>query len=113
MEEDEFEVYEEPHEFEIDVRRTVLINHELLLEGISRAESEEVEKFDLTNEDQRAVVTWIESKHDEFRQAANNLALVGLITRFHHWLTHLANRIRDEKDKSFDRSVAQELKFLK
>ena len=112
MEEYEFEAQEIPHEFEIDVRRVVLINHELVLQGIDRAETEEVEKFDLTNEDQGAVVSWIESKHDEFRQAANNLALVGLITRFHHWLTHLANRIRDDKDESFDRSIAQELGFL-
>jgi hypothetical protein len=112
MVEYEFEEHEVPHEFEIDVRRVVLINHELLLQGIDRAEDEEVEKFDMSKEDERSLVGWIGRQHDEFRIAANNLALVGLITRFNHWLTHLANRIRDDKDKSFDRSIAKELKFL-
>jgi uncharacterized protein YjbI with pentapeptide repeats len=84
----------------------------LVLESIDRAEAEEVAKLDLTDENQRGVATWIERQHDEFRRAANNLALVGLVTRFHHWLTFLANRIRDDKHKSFDRSIAKELRFL-
>jgi hypothetical protein len=113
MDEPEFEEYETPHEFEIDVRRTVLINHELLLEGITRAEAEELTKLDdLTEENRRGIATWIESKHDEFRRAANNLALVGLVTRFHHWLTYLANLVREDGDKSFHQSVIQELTFL-
>jgi hypothetical protein len=112
MDEYEFEEYEVPHEFEIDVRRVVLINHELVLQGVDRAEDEELAKFDMSKEDERSVAAWIGHQHDEFRKAANNLALVGLVTRFHHWLTFLANRIRDDKDKSFDRSIAQELGFL-
>ncbi len=112
MEEYEFEEYEAPHEFETDVQTVVLINHKLVLEGIDRAEAEEVAKLDVTNENQRGVVTWIKGQHDELRRAANNLALVGLVTRFHHWLTYLANRRRDDKDQKFDRSVVKELRFL-
>ena len=112
MDEPKFEEYEAPHEFEADVQNVVLINHKLVLEGIDRAEAQEVAKLDLTNENQRGVATWIERQHDEFRKAANNLALVGLVARFHHWLIHLANRLRDDKNRTFDRNVVQELGFL-
>jgi hypothetical protein len=104
--------YDYKHEFEVDVRKVVLINHELTLEGITRAEAEEVEKLDLTDEGERSVASWIEGQHDEYRRAATNLALVGLVTRFHHWLAHLANRIRGKANQTFDRSVSQELHFL-
>lgn len=107
---DEFEIQESPHNFEIDVRRVVLINHEIVLEGITRAEKEEVEKFDTTDDGQRDLVAWIERQHDEFRRAANNLALVGLITRLHHWLCYLANLLRPKR--TFDNSLAKEFRFL-
>lgn len=106
----EFEIQEIPHNFEIDVRRVVLINHEIVLEGITRAENEAVEQFDTTDDGQRDLVTWIERQHDEFRRAANNLALVGLITRLHHWLCYLANLIRPIR--TFDNSLAHEFRFL-
>lgn len=115
MDEDYFDSYpEQPyvHEFETDVRKVVLIHHELALEGITRAEAEEVARLDLTDEGQRSVATWIESQHDGYRRAAINLALVGLVARFHHWLTHLANRIRDKANQTFEGSVAQEMYFL-
>jgi hypothetical protein len=104
--------YESPHEFEIDVRKVVLINHELTLEAITRAEDETVARFDLTDEGQRSTADYVCRQHDEFRKAATNLALVGLVTRFHHWLTYLANRIRGKANQTFDKSVAQEMYFL-
>jgi hypothetical protein len=115
MDEDYFDSYPEQtyvHEFETDVRKVVLIHHELALEGITRTEAEEVARLDLTNEGQRSVATWIAGQHDEYRRAAINLALVGLVTRFHHWLAYLANRIRGDANETFDRSVAQEMNFL-
>jgi hypothetical protein len=34
------------------------------------------------------------------------------VTRFHHWLTYLANRLRADKDRTFDNGVTQEIAFL-
>ena len=105
---------EELHEFEIDVREVVLANLDFVLDGIARAHSEEVRRFQPPHNgsDQQSFVDWIASKHDGLRKAAINLALVGLVTRFHHWLASLANDLRADNEKTFDKSVVQELHFL-
>jgi hypothetical protein len=63
-----------PRSLEVDVRTVVLVNHELVLEGISPVEAEEIGKLDLTEEAQRGYAAWIGGQHDAFRKAANNLA---------------------------------------
>lgn len=105
---------EEPHEFETDVRKVVLTNLDLVLDGIARAHTAAVKKFQPPDNglNQQPYIDWIGCQYEGLRKAAINLALVGLITRFHHWLIYLANTIRDAKDKTFDKSVAQELFFL-
>lgn len=105
-------VYEWTLEFEIDVRKVVLVNHELTLEAITKAEDEAVDGFDLTDEGQRQTADYVGRQHDEFRRAATNLALVGLVARFHHWLTYLANRIRGKNNQIFHKNVVQEISFL-
>jgi hypothetical protein len=105
---------DEPHEFETDVRKVVLTNLDLVLDGIVCAHVAEVKKFRPPDNglDQQPYIDWIGSRYDGLRKAAINLALVGLVTRFHHWLTYLANIIRDAKDQTFDDSVAKEISFL-
>jgi|ERR1700693_604229 len=100
------------HEFEVDVRKVVLVNHELTLEGITKAEEEAVAGFDQTNEGQRQVAEYVRGQHDEYRRAATNLALVGVVARFHHWLTYLSNRIRGKANEIFRKNVVQEIGFL-
>jgi hypothetical protein len=91
---------EEAHPFETDVKRVVLINHTLILRSLTRAESGEVARFkqaDKSGSNQQPFIDCIGSRYNELRRAATNLALVGLITRFHHWLIYLANLSRAEQ----------------
>ena len=94
---------EEPHEFKTDVQNVVLINLELVLERIAQAHKVEVTEFEPPDNgiDQQPYLDWIGSKYDGLRRAAINLALVGVVTRFHHWVIYLANRLRS--NKTFDR----------
>jgi len=116
MDEFEFSAFDtlgfELHQFETDVRKVVLINHELTLEGIDKAAAIVVNRLGLTDESQRSVATYIKGQYDEYRRAATNLALVGLVSRFHHWLTGLANRIRGTAKETFDKSISKEIGFL-
>jgi hypothetical protein len=116
MDDDEFDNHpEEPHEFETDVQNVVLTNLELVLDGIAKAHKAEVAEFEPPDNgiDQQPYIDWIGSKYDGLRRAAINLALVGVVTRFHHWLIYLANRTREKQNPSFDQSVLQELIHLK
>jgi hypothetical protein len=103
---------EEPHEFVTDVRNVVLTNLELVLASIAKAHKAEVEEFEPPDNgiDQQPYIDWLGSKYDGLRRAAINLALVGVVTRFHHWLIYLANRRRN--NQTFDRNVEAELTFL-
>jgi hypothetical protein len=106
---------EEPNEFVTDVRNVVLTNLELVLASIAKAHKAEVAAFEPPDNgiDQQPYFGWLGSKYDGLRRAAINLALVGVVTRFHHWLIYLANRIRETEDETFDKNVCQELEFLK
>lgn len=84
-----------PHPFEEELDCLVSINHRLLMENISRLEQEATvtgDGFDLIE---------VRGISDELRRAANNLAVVGLVTRFHHWISLFVeeltqNSVRDE-----------------
>ena len=70
-----------PHPFEEELGWIVSTNHKLLMENISRIEDEAddtSDHFDFAE---------LHTNSDELRRAAHNLALVGLITRFDHWLS--------------------------
>jgi hypothetical protein len=69
-----------PHPFEEELGWLVRTNHTLVLESISSIEREEIA---LENLDPTEIHTY----SDELRRAANNLALVGLVTRLHHWVS--------------------------
>jgi len=113
---DEFDDYEERHPFDIDVHALVLTNLKLALDGIDRLEQEEITSYvretDNDEATQQSFISWIQGQHENLRTAAIHLALVGLVTRFHHWLVTLANSLRDDTDKTFDKSVQQEMHFL-
>jgi len=100
-----------PHMFDSDVRATVLVNHDLVLQAIAKSEEDELSKLDFTDESQRSIEDFIQREHDEFRRAANNLALVGLVTRFHHWLGRLSDAV--EGRRSLNRKIKDMLTDLK
>lgn len=84
-----------PHPFEEELGWFVRTNHRLLLENISRIEREEI-----------ALRTWdereIRAESDELRRAASGLALVGLVTRLHHWVSVFVEELpkQSAKDES-------------
>jgi|SRR5271157_4346879 len=92
------------HEFEVDLNCLVTTNHKLTMEGIERAESDEIAAAEesLNGETDRDMVSSILSGHqnfyDDLRVAARNLTLVGLVTRLQHWASAYARRI-DPKRK--------------
>lgn len=79
------------HLFEQDLRRTVLISWEYALQEIERQEDEAVaaREAELALEDYEVVSDAISHERvafEDYKQSANQLALVGLITRFQHWI---------------------------
>src|SRR5205807_7875993 len=65
----------------------VSTNHRLVMENIARIEAEAVatdDHLDLAD---------MHDYSDELRRAANSLALVGLITRFRHWVNLLLEEL--------------------
>src|SRR5271168_3561217 len=105
---DDYEFAEGPEpaqEFEVELRRLVIINYEFALKGIAQSEDDSI-----SPEDDQGFANLIRNEHDDWRVAARNLALVGLVTRFHHWLIYLANLSRTEQMHSV--GLIKELKFL-
>ena len=78
-----------PHPFEEELGWVVLTNHRLLVERISGIEAQEVALGNLPP-------TEIHFLSDELRRAANNLALVGLVTRLHHWVSVFVEELTGE-----------------
>jgi hypothetical protein len=69
-----------PHPFEEELGWLVSTNHTLVMENISRIEQDAVATDDEPD------LSEMHAYSDELRKAANNLALVGLVTRFRHWV---------------------------
>ena len=69
-----------PHPFEEELGWLVSTNHTLVMENISRIEQDAVPTDDEPD------LSEMHAYSDELRKAANNLAVVGLVTRFRHWV---------------------------
>jgi hypothetical protein len=84
-----------PHPFEEELGWLVRTNHRLVLESISRIERDEIAFGNLD-------LTEIHTYSDELRRAANNLALIGLVTRLHHWVSVFVEELprQSAKEKS-------------
>jgi len=87
---------EEAHEFEVDLHCVVVLNHRFTLEGIDRSEEEDLAEirrsFSRDHEAMSSEVSHVGIFYDELRQAANRLALVGLVTRLQHWIGKYVTR---------------------
>jgi hypothetical protein len=92
-----------PHPFEEELGWLVRTNHRLVLESISRIERDEIA---LDNLDPTEIHTY----SDELRRAANNLALVGLVTRLHHWVSVF---VEDLPKQSVKEKSANEIGLIK
>lgn len=93
-----------PHPFEEELGWLVSTNHRLVMENISRIEEEAdgtADHMDLAE---------IHAYSDELRRAANNLALVGLVTRLHHWLSIFVEELTNKNAR--DNSLVKNLTRL-
>jgi len=103
------------HEFEVDLTCLVTTNYRLTMEGINRAEEEEIAAIDdsLKDEVDREIVSSIRGDYltfyDDLRSAARCLAVVALVTRFHHWIIVYSRRI-DSKRK--EERLEKNMRFL-
>jgi hypothetical protein len=85
------------HDFEIDLHMLVTANHEFTITAIDREEDEELKKINNeVNLESREIINSIQGQwqntYDDFRRAARLLALVGLVTRFDHWVSRFAEQ---------------------
>jgi hypothetical protein len=107
-------VIEVAHWFEVDLNTVVVMNHRLTLEGISKSEDDEIAETreSLALEDRDLVDSQIrfqEQFYGELRRAANHLALVGLVTRFQHWIEGFAKQLGIQPH---ERGLTSQLKAL-
>lgn len=96
------ELIEIAHEFAVDLNCVVVANHRFTLDGITRAEDEEVQQWRdaLALEGGQvalSAISHVQNGYEELREAANRLALVGLVTRLQHWI---ARFIKEQDLKS-------------
>lgn len=109
---------EEAHEFEVDLNCVVVVNHNLTLEGINRSEHEELASIQtdcaLEYEAMRSIEVHVGTSHEDLRRAATNLAMVGIVTRLHHWVSRFVRRMpsRPKPPKSKKPNLVKELELL-
>ena len=91
------EIVEVAHEFAVDLNCVVVANHRFALEGITRAEDEDIENWReaLALQDSEvasSVICHVRNGYNELRKAANRLAWVGLVTRLQHWIARFVKQ---------------------
>lgn len=89
------------HPFATEINVLVTANHQLTVNGIAKLEEYEIAEIreTLGGEDHDVVesqIRWQQGFYDEMRKAANHLAVVGLVTRFQHWIAEFV-RVRQMK----------------
>jgi hypothetical protein len=105
------------HEFQVDLNCLVIANHRFTIEGIERAENEDMSAAESMLEGETdydtvsSVLSSYRNSYDDFKVAARNLTLVGLVTRFHHWAGAYARRVDPKRKRGL--SLREELNFLK
>ena len=93
-----------PHPFEEELDWLVSINHRLVMENISRIEEQQESTADPID------LPEMRAYSDELRRAANNLALVALITRLHHWVGIFVEEVTNKSAR--ENSLLKNLKTL-
>jgi hypothetical protein len=112
----ESDLFEIPHDFEIDLNCLVVMNHRFTLQGIDREEDEQLEmiggsKSQNDQEAVRSLQSWLQGQYDDLRRSANNQAAVALVTRVQHWIGRLAKKIPG-KPKREESKLISELNHL-
>lgn len=103
----EEEPSEMSHDFEIDLNTIVTANRGFALEGIQREL-----KDNLARASDREEMLYVESLYEDLRRAANSLAVVALVTRFHHWVTKFVRRLPSAPNDYSQQALDKELQKL-
>jgi len=111
------EIVEVAHEFAVDLNCVVVANHRFALEGIARAEDEDIENWQEAlalqdNEVASSVICHVRNGYDELRKAANRLALVGLVTRLQHWVARFVKERNLKLGKAHESLLINQLDIL-
>ena len=96
-------ISELPHPFVEEVEWLVQKNHSLVLESIDRLERDEVSRRCTEMEDTPELdseIAYAKSMADDLRNAANQLALVSLVTRLQHSINVFARDLPDAGRKT-------------
>lgn len=99
-------------DFGIDLQVLIVGVHRLTLEAIRQKQDSEIQSLTRSLEDAETVAAQeagIEYHYDSMRRAANSLAAVALVTRFHHCISQLTKEVRG---KAEPHGLLHELKFL-
>jgi hypothetical protein len=78
-----------PHQIEIEFHCLITTNHRLLLDAIAKIENEEL--AGIKDEDEYREQ---QKYFDDLRIAANNFAIVALVTRLDHWVTVYCKKLK-------------------
>jgi hypothetical protein len=110
-------VFEVPRQFEIDLGTVVVLNHRATIDGIASLEQREIaqtrESFAAEDpEILRSLVGTLEWFYAGLRRAANNLALVGLVTRFQHWIETFTQQLKTTPNRNNGAALIGHLKEL-
>jgi hypothetical protein len=93
-------LYTLPHEFETQIHCLVSKNHEITLCGIQQSEDEDIYQIEeaFAGDDSQEIVNseirQAEMFYDALRRAANQMALVSLVTRLDHWTRKLVKQLQ-------------------
>jgi len=90
-----------PHGFELELHHLVTSNHRLVLQAINTEEDVELATVDLQNPDdpdaRDGISNSLQNFYEDLRRAANNLAVVALVTRLQHWMNKFAGRPKTDR----------------
>ena len=111
------QVDEIAHWFELDISALVATNHQLVIDAIANLEAQEIAQTKEMLGDQEwevvdSTVRFQESFYRSLRRAAHHLALVGLVTRFQHWIDQLAIQSAIRSSRNGDSKVIDQLVAL-
>jgi hypothetical protein len=111
------DVVEVAHPFEVEINVLVKLNHQLTLEGIAKQEEDEIAETEesLELEDRDLVdsqIRWQQNFYAELRKAANHLAVVGLVTRFQHWIENFVKQSRASPSRAHKCKLRNQLEAL-
>jgi hypothetical protein len=113
------QTFESIHQFHVDLNRVVLLNYGFALAEMTRAEQENEDRLEnelaheqFDHETAGQMRGKLFSDYEEYRQAARQLALVGVVTRLQHWIGQFVEGLPNRPQKLVNSWLIKQLEFL-